>query len=94
MKTLTANQQNYQVACALSAVEDAVKSLSENNIAIHSISIDNNLPFIMTDDALGCPDISPISRARHGDGLVIYRACLCGCVLQFEINEGTKEQAA
>lgn len=93
MKKISVNEQNYQIACALSAVEDAVKILSEHNIAVHAISIDNNLPYLMTSDALGCPDISPLSRVRHSDGLVVYRACLCGCVLQFQINEA-EEQAA
>ena len=94
MNKLHAIEQNYKVACALSAVEDAVKKLSESGVAVHAISIDNNLPYLMTSNALACPDISPISRARHGDSVVIYRACLFGCVLQFEVNETEEEQAA
>lgn len=93
MKQISPNEQNYKVACALSAVQDAVKTLSENNIAVHAISIDHNRPYLMTDDALSCPDISPLSRVRHSDGLVIYRACLYGCVLQFQ-NYESEEQAA
>lgn len=92
----TATQQNYQIACALSQVDDAVRALMEADVAVHSISIDNNKPYLMTDNALHCPGVTALSRSRHSDGLVIYRVILAGCVLQFEVNEkdSEKEQAA
>lgn len=94
MPTL-ATQQNHKIACALGQIEEAVRILMAADVAVHAVSIDNNLPYLMTDDALGCPEITPLSRIRHADGLVIYRACLVGCVLQFEVNEqGTEEDQA
>lgn len=94
MKQISVNEQNYKIACALSAIEDAVKTLNEHDIAVHSVSIDNNLPYLMTDDALACPELLPVSRTDHGAGLITYRACLFGCVLQFQNHETEKEQAA
>lgn len=93
MKQISVNEQNYKVACALSAVEDAVQRLSEAAVAVNSISIDNNLPFMITEDAQNCPGIRPISKASHGDGMVIYRGSLCGCVLQWQVQE-EREKAA
>ena len=94
MERLSSQEQNYKIACALSQIEDAVKALAACDVAVHAVSIDNNLPYLMTDDALNCPDVMPLSRVRHSDGLVVHRACLYGCVLQFQIQETKEEQAA
>ena len=88
MQQRTAAEQNYKMACALSAVENAMKKLMDLDIAVHEIRIDIHcLTFLLTDDALNCPDISPVSRIHHPNGKVIYRATLCGAVLQWEAYE-------
>ncbi len=82
----TAAEQNYKMACALSAIESAMKKLMELDIAVHDIHVDlNGLTFLITDDALACPDIVPVSRIRHADGMEIYRATLCGALLQWQV---------
>ena len=81
-RKLRINQQNYLIACGLSATQDAVQRLSDCGVEVRAIAIADNIAYLQTSPARFVPGVSVAASVIRKEGVRV-RAILLGAVLEW-----------
>ena len=81
-RKLRINQQNYLIACGLSATQDAVQRLSDCGVEVRAIAIADNIAYLQTAPARTVPGVKIVASIIKKDGVRV-RAILLGALLEW-----------